>query len=924
MSTSVAMLRSQSQSNRAPAFQDLSLFNAMADLRGLGWSSVAGLLEYEPTPIAEELVGMVIEDPCGLLTTLTHDQTVRHRVPEQKRSNVTFDVFVKEIFEPYLLKEVGKRFQEAQGQLENFVEEKQLMFQEEMVKSATSWMREQQKAFRRQAMSVDMLRGRVAALERARQEDYDIDLQNDVVMRAAPPLPLVNQPPVHFAAQLATYTVNPEYEAYLTELAAQNMRQQVQLDQQQLLFQEQQRQLALTVSRPSPLETAFAEALHSRRNSPAAVSGLGKAKERRKVSKERRTGAGSGRTSPQPATPTANPLVAALPVVEPRTPVIVVEEERPYAVAGSTPLPATPHNPTAFAPPSVPAAPAKPSGNAGWSGFPGPAAQSATAYCSAGCRIEGDGSDLTWTHRFPCLRSEGERIERPPTPPVQSSHASKLKKIRCSYCDAKTHTSLDECWDFNKTFPPRTAANQPPSSPGNSGPRSDRMDRDDDEGSRFSGYDRPEPTQGRDTEGVGNGGGGIPPTGGNVAGGADPGDSDPSSDSDNSDSRPFDPRKILGRRRETWDEARKAKYDKRLKKLLKLRKGSRKEKKSSQKAKKPERLGVDPFEGDPKDTQRFIQDVEIKLNYFRDSLEDDMDKISLVIPLLRSAAKKWYHSIHVYINEDAAIRDKRPFNPKNELRTWEGFRKRLVASFGGHSDRDRALREWNGLVMQPGKVDQFIDELVRLANELNYSGDYVKDKARVGMTANLRNAWAMKTPLPDDYVQYLDLLRSTGHHLEDVSSFNHIVVQRKDTSHRERGEERSAAKKQRKEKKTVGPRGPRPVNQAPRSFRPQESEHAKAHKDIAQTLIDRRKRLNQCSRCGDPGHFWRKCTATNPVVASAHRGKKRTAQEAGHREIPTNPKMRRIEAPPPAVKRIDAEVRGSAPPILEVDTDTSD
>jgi hypothetical protein len=129
------------------------------------------------------------------------------------------------------------------------------------------------------------------------------------------------------------------------------MRQQAQLDQQQLLFQEQQRQLALTVSRPSPFETAFVEALHSTKNSPAAVSGLGKGKERRKVSKERRTGAGSGRTSPQPATPTTNPLVAALPVVEPRTPVIVVEEERPYAVAGATPLPATPHNPTAFAPP---------------------------------------------------------------------------------------------------------------------------------------------------------------------------------------------------------------------------------------------------------------------------------------------------------------------------------------------------------------------------------------------------------------------------------------------------------------------------------------------------------------------------------------------------------------------------------------------
>jgi len=45
--------------------------------------------------------------------------------------------------EPDLLKEVGKRFQEAPGQLDNFVEEKQLMSQEEKVNSANAWMREQ-------------------------------------------------------------------------------------------------------------------------------------------------------------------------------------------------------------------------------------------------------------------------------------------------------------------------------------------------------------------------------------------------------------------------------------------------------------------------------------------------------------------------------------------------------------------------------------------------------------------------------------------------------------------------------------------------------------------------------------------------------------------------------------------------------------
>jgi hypothetical protein len=135
----------------------------------------------------------------------------------------------------------------------------------------------------------------------------------------------------------------------------------------------------------------------------------------------------------------------------------------------------------------------------------------------------------------------------------------------------------------------------------------------------------------------------------------------------------------------------------------------------------------------------------------------------------------------------------------------------------------------------------------------------------------------MNTPLPDDYVQYLDLLRSTGHHLE-MSVLSTTLLSKGKTGLIGKEERKGPPPKSRgRRKRVLGPRGPRPVNQAPRSFQLQESQHAKAYKDIAQTLIDRRKLLNQCSRCGDPGHFWRKCTATNPVVASAHRGKKRTA-----------------------------------------------
>ena len=183
----------------------------------------------------------------------------------------------------------------------------------------------------------------------------------------------------------------------------------------------------------------------------------------------------------------------------------------------------------------------------------------------------------------------------------------------------------------------------------------------------------------------------------------------------------------------------------------------------------------------------------------------------------------------------------------------------------------------------------------------------------------------MQTPHPEDYVDYLNLLRNTGHQLEDVASFNSTVVRAKDSSHRDQSDDRhTSTKKQRNQRKGSGPRNPKLTNPALRSFRPPESEHAKAHKDIAQTLIDRRKRLNQCSRCGDPNHFWRKCPAATPVVASAKLNRKRTVNEAGHQDRASIPKARRIEAPPPAVKRVEAEIRGSAPQILEVDTDASD
>ena len=188
-----------------------------------------------------------------------------------------------------------------------------------------------------------------------------------------------------------------------------------------------------------------------------------------------------------------------------------------------------------------------------------------------------------------------------------------------------------------------------------------------------------------------------------------------------------------------------------------------------------------------------------------------MDKVSLIIALLEGDAKVWYNSIHIHISEKAALRAGVPFNQDNELRTLIGFRKHLEGSFGGHSDRDRALNQWEVLKMKPYKVDPFCDELIRFTNIFNYDGVHMQDKARISMTAELHRPWALKTPHPKSSIDYINLLRQTGHQLENVVSFNQHVVKEKSTSHQERGDDkRSQPRDKKKPDKAQGSRNPKP------------------------------------------------------------------------------------------------------------------
>ena len=97
-----------------------------------------GLIEAAPIEVSNECRDIVVYDPRSSITSLTHNPSVAEWIPEPAQEGVSFERFTHEIFVHYNLREVGRQFQEAQSQLQCFIEGKPKHFQEQMVKMATA------------------------------------------------------------------------------------------------------------------------------------------------------------------------------------------------------------------------------------------------------------------------------------------------------------------------------------------------------------------------------------------------------------------------------------------------------------------------------------------------------------------------------------------------------------------------------------------------------------------------------------------------------------------------------------------------------------------------------------------------------------------------------------------------------------------
>jgi len=161
------------------------------------------MANLEPTDIPEEVQELEILNPVTFCQSFTHDPSVGQRIPPQRRTPMTFANCTRELFEPYIVREVTKRFQEAKTSMGNFITGTQLEWQNEMVTNSNRGMKIQQVEYRKLALLDRMIRARLTALELAVRGGYWIDSDNHVNICTAPPLPLTIEPSPQYAAEMA-------------------------------------------------------------------------------------------------------------------------------------------------------------------------------------------------------------------------------------------------------------------------------------------------------------------------------------------------------------------------------------------------------------------------------------------------------------------------------------------------------------------------------------------------------------------------------------------------------------------------------------------------------------------------------------------------------------------------------------------------
>jgi N-acetylglutamate synthase-like GNAT family acetyltransferase len=271
--------------------------------------------------------------------------------------------------------------------------------------------------------------------------------------------------------------------------------------------------------------------------------------------------------------------------------------------------------------------------------------------------------------------------------------------------------------------------------------------------------------------------------------------------------------------------------------------------------------------------------LEDYLDYHQASYENDQDKITIVGSHMEGKARDWF---------DSRKRQMRDLHVKDNFKS---FHEAMDARFKTDKEDHVNLRKMKKVVYN-NDVQAYIDALEHLNLKVGLSGLAWRD--------------ILKNGLPDE-ISYRLSLTQGGEPQEDDSLIQSI--REHGLAHERRLDEKklkgdnatsttpSKSKKRKRDNQdsteTQTPKKPKDSNSAGNAPKPKgprgkgepvyaATDKEAAHKGIPQTLIDKRLKEGDCTRCGFDNHRWMYCRK-EAVVSSAKKSKKAAAAQKAER-----------------------------------------
>jgi hypothetical protein len=327
-----------------------------------------------------------------------------------------------------------------------------------------------------------------------------------------------------------------------------------------------------------------------------------------------------------------------------------------------------------------------------------------------------------------------------------------------------------------------------------------------------------------------------------------------------------------------------------------------------------------PLNGDSGQLERFLRQLSNKFALDRRHYKLDLDKIRYASLLLKGTAAKWYEAYHLQIDSSAADHI-RGYHQALDLSfaTWDRFVASLRASFGSQVTREKPVREFQQLQHTKG-IDAYLDELIRLMWQTDYSDDVVKDMIDASLNNELSKDWC-KVDKPTELAGWLMKLREMGHRNE---RWMELHGQGKKYSSGSKGEKKKEEKKGDHNRSNQGKKeGGNPSGKKKKEGGWKDK--AEELKGIPKATIDERAKGGKCLKCGKDNHNWYDCWHKEPVIGKVTAGNKRKGREEPEGKEEKRPQKKSKAAASTEVTKEEKKLSAlatSAGRIIELNSDT--